>query len=148
MEWRSYEGGRGTTTAPVFSLGSQWQIRDQTSISLEAYHRIFAAASQAEQNYSATNLLLTGKEMLAVNFDAAISVGYEHAEYSTSSTSSTTLNADRKDDYYLTRAGVHWAARRWCDLGLFYEFSINDSSGSQAHAFRHNRVGMSLTLAF
>ncbi|MEY5026293.1 MAG: hypothetical protein RLZZ244_1821 [Verrucomicrobiota bacterium] len=144
-EWRRYGDQVGESLSPVLSLGSRWQATERTSLSLEGRHRSYASASQRGQNYVSTQIALSASEQWTPALDSTLWLGYEHAAYE-----STTLNAsaDRTDRFYLGRASLQWAARRGCELGVFYEFALNDSQGSQANSFQRNRMGVSVNLSF
>jgi hypothetical protein len=92
-----------------------------------------------------TTLNLAARETLSATVDTTLSAGYEHATYSADS---QTVTSGRTDDYYVGRAGINWAVRRWCDLGLFYEYTTNNSMGSQGYSFRRQRLGMSASISF
>ncbi len=144
-EWRNYDSNQPQTTTPVFALGSSWQATEQTSLSVDARRRTFASAALASQNFESTTVSLTAREMLTATVDASVSVGVEEANYHSTALG---VNADRKDEFWFTRLGLDWQIRSNCSVGTFYEFSRNDSSGTQSHAFSRNRVGVSLSVSF
>ena len=144
-EWRSYQDASPGTQSPIFSLGGNWQATARTSFTLEARRRIAPAASVAQQNFTQTAFTIGASQMITETVQASISGGYEHAGYHSTL---STLIADRKDDYYFGRAAVRWAWKRWCDVGVFYEFTRNDSSGTQGLSFQRNRLGLSLGITF
>lgn len=145
MEWRKTKGRSESSTSPVFALDGSWQATGRTSLTVQAQHRIFASAALREQDYTVTTLNLAARETLNATVDTTLSAGYEHATYSADS---QTVTSGRTDDYYVGRAGIHWAVRRWCDLGLFYEYTTNNSMGSQGYSFRRQRLGMSASISF
>ena len=144
-EWRHFDSGQPSTSAPVFSAGIAWQATGKTSFSLEARRRTFASAALVSQNYQSTNLSLSANETLTSTINASVSLGMEEATYSSSSPG---IEATRKDHYVFSQLGLSWALRRNCSLATFYEFSQNDSSGPQSRPFRRNRTGISLSISF
>lgn len=144
-EHRHFDSGLASTFTPVYNALLSWQATGQTSFSLEGRRRVFSSASLGSQNYESTNLTLSAKEMLSATVDATLSVGAERADYKAATSAVT---ATRRDDFVFTRASVDWAVSRNCSLGVFYEFSKNDSKGPQGHPFQRNRTGVSLSLSF
>ncbi len=144
-ENRQFDSGQESTFTPVYTLAANWQATGRTSFSLEGRRRTFASAALEKQNYEASNLTLTAREMLSATLDAAVSLGYERADYTSASPGSV---ASRRDDYCFSRASLDWALHKNCALGMFYEFSRNFSEGADGHPFRRNRVGLSVNLSF
>ncbi len=144
-EHRHFDSGLASTFTPVYNATVSWQATGQTSFSLDGRRRVFSSASLGSQNYESTNLTLSAREMLSATVDATLSVGAERADYKATTNAVT---ATRRDDFVFTRASVDWALSRHCSLGLFYEFSKNDSKGPQGHPFQRNRTGVSVSLSF
>ncbi len=144
-EWRHFDSGEPTQTSPVFSAALAWQATGQTALSLEARRRTFASALLLAQNYEATDVSITAREMLSSNLDLALSIGWEEAAYQAAGLG---VSANRKDDYWYSRISLDWAIRRNCAVGTFYEFSKNVSTGEQAHPFQRNRIGFAISVSF
>jgi Putative beta-barrel porin 2 len=144
-EWRHFESKQPSTTAPVFGLGAGWQATAKTGFSLDLRRHTFASAALAAENYESTTVSMTAHELLTQNLNAAVTVGLERAKYSASSPGTL---ADRNDNFSFTRAGLNWAVRKSCSLETFYEFSQNQSAGSQAQSFSRNRIGISININF
>ncbi len=145
VERRHFESGLASTFTPVYTAAASWQATGQTSFSLEGRRRVFSSAALGSQNYESTNLTLSAKEMVSSTVDATLSLGVERADYKAATNAVT---ATRRDDFVFTRASVDWAVTKNCSMGLFYEFSKNDSKGPQGHPFQRNRTGVSVSLSF
>ncbi len=145
VEQRHFESGLASTFTPVYTALVSWQATGQTSFSLEGRRRVFSSASLGSQNYESTNLTLSAKEMVSATVDATLSIGAERADYKATTNAVT---ATRRDDFVFTRASMDWAVSKNCSLGIFYEFSKNDSKGPQGHPFQRNRTGVSVSLSF
>lgn len=144
-EWRTFDTGEPGTTTPVFSLGASWQATGRTSISMEGRRRTFTSAALTSQNYTSSDGAISIREMLTSTVDASLTVGMEKADYHAASPG---VRSDRTDNYWFARYGIDWAVRRYCTTGVFYEFSKNESTGTQSHSFTRNRLGVSLALSF
>lgn len=144
-EWRQFASGQPSTTAPVFSLGGGWQPTAKTGFSVNINRHTFASASLVAEDYQSTAYSITAHESITQTLNASLTFGLEDAKYSASSPG---VIADRNDRYSFTRLGINWAVRRWLNLGTFYEFSQNNSTGSQANPFSRNRIGISANVSF
>lgn len=144
-ENRQFDSGQASTLTPVFNAAASLQATGRTTLSLEGRRRTFSSASLQQQNYEATNLSFTLREMVSATLDAAVSLGAERADYKAAAKS---VIVTRRDDYWFVRTSADWAIRKHCTLGAFYEFSRNLSQGDEGNPFRRNRVGVSVGLSF
>jgi hypothetical protein len=144
-EMRQFDSGKDPTVTPVYTANASWQATAQTTLSLEGRRRTFSSAALQHQNYEATNVALTAREMLSTTMDASVSVGAERADYKSADLD---VAASRKDTFLFNRYGFSWAIRRNCSFETFYEYSRNISKGAESHSFRRNRIGVSLNFSF
>ncbi|MCX8511383.1 MAG: outer membrane beta-barrel protein, partial [Chthoniobacteraceae bacterium] len=105
----------------------------------------FASASLKGQNYEATTVALSAREMLTSTVDGSVSLGYGQANYHAAAQG---VQANREDEYYYGRLSLNWLINRKCSLGWFYEYNKNLSSGDQGHPFQRNRIGVAFNVSF
>jgi hypothetical protein len=144
-EWRHFESGEPSSQTPVFTAGANWQVTGRTSLSLDGSRRTFASASLKGQNYEATTVALSAREMLTSTVDGSVSLGYGQANYHAAAQG---VQANREDEYYYGRLSLNWLINRKCSLGWFYEYNKNLSSGDQGHPFQRNRIGVAFNVSF
>lgn len=145
IDFREFgSGGPGTKVTPVFTLGAEYRPFPNTVVSLKAYRNILASASIDAQDYIATGVQASLKQMILQRFSLAFTTGYEDDKYEANVVGTTT---NRVDDYFFLRPSISYVANKWLTVGLFYQFSRNASS-DQANSFYDNQVGLNVSLQF
>ncbi len=89
---------------PVFGLGTAWNPRLGTSISLTADNRVQNSGSQANSNYATTSVAISLGQRLGSRFNLSLTIGYENARYS--STGADSAAASRRDQAYFGAIGL------------------------------------------
>jgi len=144
-EFRQISGAPDRGPDPVFSVGAAWMPREKLTVTIDARRRTYGSAALTGQNYEATGVIagVTGNLTHALNVSLAI--GYEHDEYQSAMTG---VVATRRDDYWFVRPGLDWRISPRFGVGIFYEFSTNQSSGEGSRPFDRNQTGLTANYSF
>jgi len=137
--------GGGDSLTPIFVLEGAWTPREGTEFALTGQRSIYASAILNDQNYTATSIDVSVRQRITDVVDVSLAVGYVNSDYTATT---TTVNATREDNYYYIRPAVEWKALSWLGVGIFYEYSEDDSTGGQASTFSRDRGGVDIAILF
>ena len=124
VELREYASGQSDTVYPVFSLTGIYQVREGTSLTLEA-HRYDEPSPYVGQNYTDLGASVGVRQLLFGRLLASASLGYDSYEYTTTEPGSST---SRTDNYFSGRLQFDYQFNRHLTGSLFYTYSRDDSS--------------------
>lgn len=143
VELRETEAGRETT--PIFSFGFGYRLFERTTLTLDTYRRIFASASLAGQNYTATGVTIGVRQQLFPRVGLSLAGGYDFSEYEAADEG---VAASREDEFLFFRSALDWEVARWCRMSVFHDYSRSDSKGEGARPFDRNRMGLQVSFMF
>lgn len=142
-EVRQFQGDQSSRSSVVFSLGGTYKPFLNTSVMFDAYRRNQTSVILGSQNYTTTGFAVALKQLLREKYTAQISGGYENADYTANTTS---VNADREDDYLWVRTGVDWNVVERTVVGVFYQYRRNSSNTD--FDFSNHQVGLTASYQF
>ncbi len=143
-ELREYSSGINSTFTPVFGITASWLPRQGTLLSLSASRRTYSSASLDGQNYIATGVALDARQRFTDRSNITLSVGYENLEYQAAQQN---VSAGRVDNFLYIRPGFEVVMTSYCALGIYYEYSQDDST-DPAYGFTRDRLGLQLNLRY
>ena len=116
-----------------------------TQLNLLARRSIYASAILGDQNYTATSVELNVQQRFTDKVSLFLSLGYLNSAYSAAAAG---ILANREDNYFYIRPGLQWSLLSWLNLGIFYEYSENISTGEGARGFARDRLGIQTAIAY
>ena len=145
VEVRQFEGDSGGNhISPVWALGGTYQPFDGTSVTLDGSQGIQNSAVLAGQNYDSLNISLGVRQRLFRRIYLGLAVGYEGSDYFSTSQS---VDASRKDNYFFVQPAVDVTLTRFSTVGAYYLHRQDDST-SASSSFNDNQVGLRASVAF
>jgi hypothetical protein len=142
-EFRQFQGDEDNRTSGVFDLGVTYRPWVNTAVRVEGYRRNQNSVVLADQNYTATGFSAGVRQMFRDKYAVSLAGGYENADYDATSTS---VNANREDNYFLVRVGFDWTVIDRLTFGAFYQYRQNDSN--TPFEFTNNQVGLAAAYQF
>lgn len=140
---RQFGGGVPQQVGLIFGLGASYLPRDGTFITLESHRRNDNSAILAGQNYTTTGLNISVRQRVLDRWFVTLAGGIDQADYRSTIAS---VVATRKDTYYTGRLGVEYRlSDRW-QVGAFYQYRSNSSSGP--FGFEDNEFGVQGSYSF
>jgi len=145
VEIRQYvSGGQGVSATPVFSFGAEYRPFVNSFIGVEAYRNVSGSASLAGQNFIATGVQLSLRQLFFQKMSLGLATGYENDTYTANEAD---VSADRVDNFVFFRPNISYAVFGWLNTGIFYEYRQNFSD-TDSNSFYNNRVGFEVTAQF
>jgi len=144
VEFRQFNGNRGTYTSPVFEVGSIYHPFAGTNLTLAAGRRIYNSGSFLSKISRTTYVVgpVSAAFISAVYF--GLGVGYENSDYFATARN---VSAPRNDDYWFIEPSVDVLITRWLSTGVYY-LHRRDGSSESFFSFYDNQVGVRATLRF
>jgi len=144
VEFRQFNGNRGTYTSPVFEVGSIYHPFAGTNLTLAAGRRIYNSGFLPEQDFATTYVVARFQQRLFQRVYFGLGVGYENSDYFATARN---VSAPRNDDYWFIEPSVDVLITRWLSTGVYY-LHRRDSSSESFFSFYDNQVGVRATLRF
>lgn len=144
IERREYQDNESDDYEGIFTLGGTYWPRETTSFTLDAFRRPEASVRFRDQNYVLTGFRAGAHQTISEIYTLHLATGYEHAQYNATSEA---VIANRKDDYFLIRAGFDWTIRERVVLGVFYLYRQNVSNDAEFE-FDNHQGGIEVALKF
>lgn len=145
LEVREFGGSDGgTKVTPVLELGVLYQPFDSTTLSLSATRRVLSSATLAQQDFTTTNVTVSGRQRFLQKIFFTLTFGYENADYFSTNRA---VSASRRDNYFYVQASAEYAVTKFWNLGGFYTHRQNDSTGAGT-SFTDNQVGLRTSFSF
>jgi hypothetical protein len=144
VEFRQFEGNRGTYTSPVFEVGSTYHPFAGTQLTLAAGRRIYNSGFLPNQDFATTYVVGRFQQRLFQRVYLGLGVGYENSDYFATDRD---VSAPRNDDYWFIEPSVDVLITRWLSAGVYY-LHRQDSSSESFFSFYDNQVGVRATLRF
>jgi len=144
VEFRQFNGNRGTYTSPVFEVGSIYHPFAGTNLTLAAGRRIYNSGFLPEQDFATTYVVARFQQRLFHRVYFGLGVGYENSDYFATARN---VSAPRNDDYWFIEPSVDVLITRWLSTGVYY-LHRRDSSSESFFSFYDNQVGVRATLRF
>lgn len=144
VQMRRFDSDQPDTVEPVLRLSASYQPRSGTILTLDARRTEMASGLHAGQNYVDTGFTASVAQVFLRRFTAMLGGSYTMADYVATERG---VAADRTDSYYSLRASVYWNMIESVNLSVFYERTVNDSSGD-AFNYDHNVAGLQATWSF
>ena len=140
VELREYGSGQSDTVKPIFSVAGTYEVREGTTLTLEA-HRRDEPSFTAGQNVTDLGASIGARQLLFGRLFATASLGYDSFEYSATSPGGS---ASRADNYFFGRLRFDYEFNRHVTGSLFYTY-YGDHSSYVIYSFNDNVVGVQVT---
>src|SRR4029077_2669103 len=144
VEFRQFDGNRGTYTTPVFEVGLIHHPFDGTTFTLAAGRRIYNSGFLANQDFATTYIAARFQQRLFSRVYFGLGGGYENSDYFATNRN---VSATRDDDYWFIEPSVDVLITRWLSAGVYY-LHRQDVSSTDFFTFDDNQVGVRATLRF
>jgi hypothetical protein len=144
IEFREFDSGRGTHISPVFDLGLTYTPFDGSALIVSGSRRTTNSASLAGQDFTSTQLTVSGSQRFLQRFFLRLTGGYENVTYSAAIPG---ISSPRQDNYYFIQPEIDVRITRFWYAGGFYLHRRDDSSLS-IFAFDENQAGIRVTFTF
>jgi hypothetical protein len=146
MDFREYEGEAAVEDSSNFTFGltGRYQLRDKTSVSLNASRNTVGSATDTGTAIDRTSFTTSIDQKIGSKFNVQLSGGYDVGDYQAIRVDVTT---DRQDKYWFYRGQLNYKFKPWANLGVYYEFRNQNSPGSEL-TFDNNRLGFQFILSF
>ena len=144
VEFRQFDGERGTYTSPVFEVGLIHHPFDGTTFTLAAGRRIYNSGFLPDQDFATTYVVARFQQRLFQRVYFGLGAGYENSDYFATARN---VSAPRDDDYWFIEPSVDVLITRWLSAGVYY-LHRRDSSSESFFSFYDNQVGVRATLRF
>jgi len=144
VEFRQFDGNRGTYTSPVFEIGSIYNPFSGTTITFAAGRQMYASAYQANQDFGGTYVVGRFQQRLFRRLYLGLGAGYENSDYIATDRD---VSAPRNDDYWFIEPSLDVLITRWMSAGVYY-LHREDSSNIDSNSFDDNQVGVRATVRF
>jgi hypothetical protein len=144
VEFRQFDGNRGTYTTPVFELGMTYYPFDGSQFTLAAGRRIYNSGFEPGQDFANTYVVGRFQQRLFHRLYFGLGAGYENADYFAADDN---VHAFRNDDYWFIEPSVDVLITRWLSAGVYY-LHREDDSNINFFSFDDNQVGVRATVRF
>ena len=144
VEFRQFDGNRGTYTSPVFEVGSIYNPFSGTTITFAAGRRIYNSGYLANQDFGGTYVVGRFQQRLFRRLYLGLGAGYENSDYIATDRD---VSATRNDDYWFVEPSLDVLITRWLSAGVYY-LHREDSSNLDSFSFYDNQVGVRATVRF
>ena len=144
VEFRQFDGNRGTYTSPVFEVGSIYNPFSGTTITFAAGRRIYNSGYLANQDFGGTYVVGRFQQRLFRRLYLGLGAGYENSDYIATDRD---VSATRNDDYWFVEPSLDVLITRWLSAGVYY-LHREDSSNLSSFSFYDNQVGVRATVRF
>jgi hypothetical protein len=134
-----------TQDSPIFNLGMLYALRENTSVTLDTYRSFRPSISEINQTFYSTGVVLSLSQRIHDRFSCTLSAGYESAEYEGAVEG---VVADRTDNYWYVRPQISYTIGSRLTLSAYYQYSENDSKGSEAVSFDSSLIGTTISYSF
>jgi len=140
VELREYGGGQSDTVKPLFSLTGTYDVREGTTLTLEA-HRRDEPSFYTGENVTDLGASIGARQLLFGRLYATAYLGYDYYEYATTAAGGSTT---RTDNYFFGRLRFDYEFNRHVTGSLFYTY-YRDHSNDVIYSFDDNVVGLQVT---
>ena len=137
VELREYGSGQSDTVKPIFSVAGTYEIREGTTLTLEA-HRRDTPSFTAGQNVTDLGAMIGARQRFFGRLFASAYLGYDYYEYATTAPGGST---SRADNYFFGRLRFDYEFNRHVTGSLFYTY-YRDNSSYDIYSFNDNVVGL------
>ena len=144
VEFRQFDGNRGTYTSPVFEIGSIYTPFSGTTFTFAAGRRIYNSGYFANQDFGATYVVGRFQQRLFRRVYFGLGAGYENSDYIATDRD---VSAPRNDDYWFVEPSVDVLITRWLSAGVYY-LHREDISDVDFFSWDDNQVGVRATVRF
>ena len=144
VEFRQFDGNRGTYISPVFEIGSIYTPFSGTTITFAAGRRIYNSGFLANQDFGATYVTGRFQQRLFRRLYLGVGAGYENSDYIATDRD---VSAPRNDDYWFIEPSLDVLITRWLSAGVYY-LHREDDSNINSVSFDDNQVGVRATVRF
>jgi hypothetical protein len=144
VEFRQFDGNRGTYTSPVFEVGATYNPFSGTTLTLAAGRRIYNSGYLANQDFGSTYVVGRFQQRLFRRIYLGLGAGYENSDYIATDRD---VSATRNDDYWFIEPSLDVLITRWLSAGVYY-LHREDISNIDFFSFDDNQVGVRATVRF
>jgi len=144
VEFRQFDGDRGTYSTPVFELGLSYYPFEGTTVTLAAGRRIYNSGFEAGQDFANTYVIGRFQQRLFHRVYLGLAGGYESSDYFAADDN---VDAFRNDNYWFIEPSLDVLITRWLSAGVYY-LHREDSSNVDFFSFDDNQVGVRATVRF
>jgi len=139
---RQYSGSNLTNLELTYVAGVSWAAGPKTSVGLTASRATDSSSITANQDYIASDVGWSVSQTLLDRFAASLTLGYEHADYYSTSSGVNTFSSD----FYSISPGLTFHPTIWSDVGMFYLYRQELSTG--AAQFINNQISVFSSVRF
>lgn len=132
----------GDTVLPVGSLAFRYEVGPKTSVYINLFARAQSSPSLAGQYFQSEGVLLGVQQQIGTKLNVGADFGYEISEYDSYLAGVSTT---RTDHVRFIRPWLKYTLHRHLALELFYQHTLNDSTGTGAQPFDRDLFGAGLT---
>ncbi len=144
VEFRQFDGNRGTYTTPVFEIGVVHNPFDGTTLTLAAGRGNYNSGFLPNQDFTDTYVVGRFQQRLFQRLYLGVGVGYDNSNYFSTANN---VSAPRNDNYWFIEPSVDVLITRWLSAGVYY-LHRDDSSNISSFSFYDNQVGVRATVRF
>lgn len=144
VEFRQFDGDRGSYTSPVFEIGSIYHPFSGTTLTLAAGRRVYASGYLPDQDFGGTYVAGRFQQRLFHRVYLGLAAGYENNNYIATDRN---VSANRDDNYWFIEPSVDVLITRWLSAGVYY-LHREDASDVDFFSWYDNQVGVRATLRF
>ena len=144
VEFRQFDGNRGTYTSPVFEVGSIYNPFSGTTITFAAGRQMYASGYFANQDFGGTYVTGRFQQRLFRRLYLGLGAGYENSDYIATDRD---VSAAGNGDYWFVEPSLDVLITRWLSAGVYYLHREN-SSDINSNSFDDNQVGVRATVRF
>jgi len=141
MQFSQFQDGDDKSPTFIFDLGGSWQPLERTSVALEAYRRDLPSYVLAAQNYTATGVRASVRQLFLEKYTAMLVVGYENSDYTETDSSATASGVDRTDNYLFLKPVLEYQFNERLNVGAFYLYRTKDSNLA-VYDYSNNQAGL------
>jgi hypothetical protein len=142
-ELREFQSGRSDRFNGIFSLGSIYNVGENTILSADAYRRTESSLIATDQNYMVTGASVGVSQVIDDKYTLRLTGGFDHSDYYATAPD---VNTNDSYDYFFIRTGIDCQFASQFVAGFFYQYQQSESS--RINAFSNNLTGITLAYHF
>ena len=136
----------GGDVLPLASLGVRYEVGPKTSVNLNLHARSQSSPSLTGQYFQSNGVVLGLQQQIGSKLNIGADIGYDMSEYR--SYEAGELDNGRQDNLIFVRPWLKYSLFRHWSLDVFYQYTVNDSSGDDAKSFERSLFGVGVTCSW
>jgi hypothetical protein len=143
--WEQRQAGIYDQGTPVFNVGSSYRVSERVSLTANGYRNAMMSPVDAGRFFYRTGGMASINWRPGDLWTVSMAGGLESAKYEGSVEDAA---ADRLDSIWFIRPSIRWQIGRVLSAEVFYQRTVNESSGEDASGFERDLFGLGLNLSF